>query len=207
MQGLLSGGTTHLSGAGEAMTQFGNARARAAVRTRADDPRVRWYAVQTYSRHEKRVHEYLQWRGIECFFPIYQTVRRWRNGCSVQVELPLFPNYLFVRTDPRDRVRVLEVPGTLALVGSKAKAWPLSTFEIESFRCSLHLRKFEPHDYLVVGKKVCIIAGPLIGMTGILVRKCGGLRVVLSLDLIQQSVAVEVDADDVAVIGPAASHF
>jgi transcription antitermination factor NusG len=189
------------------MNKFGCVHSTLAEEGQRGDSCVHWYAIQTFPRHEKRVHEYLAYREIECFLPLYRTVHRWKNGCNTQVELPLFPNYLFVRTDPRQRVRVLEVPGTLSFVGSSGELWPLPAFEIESLRNSMHLRKFEPHDYLVVGQKVRITSGPLANLTGILVRKCGGLRVVLSLDLIRQSVAVEVDAGDVEVIGQVAPQF
>jgi transcription antitermination factor NusG len=207
MEDLLSGGATHLSGIGEAVTQSGNTPVGVAGLTEVEDSRVHWYAVRTNSRHEKRVCEYLKHREVECFLPLYETVHRWRNGCNARVELPLFPNYLFVKTDPRERVRVLEVPGVLSFVGSSNELWPLPTFEIEALRSGLHLRKFEPHDYLVVGQKVRIIAGPLSGLVGILVRKRGEPRVVLSLDLIQRSVAVEVDAGDVEAIRPVALHL
>jgi transcription antitermination factor NusG len=207
MEDLLSGGATYLSGMGEAVTQSGKTLVGFAGRNETDDPRVHWYAVQTYSRHEKRVCEYLSHLDVECFLPLYETVHRWRNGCKARVELPLFPNYLFVKTDPRERFRILEIPGTLSFVGSSNELWPLPTFEIESLRSSLHLRKYEPHDYLVVGQKVRIIAGPLSGLAGILVQKRGEPRVVLSLELIQRSVAVEVDAGDVEVIRPVASHL
>lgn len=198
----LSGVATQLSGNGEALIQHVNEISGCLGTSEIEGSTPHWYAVRTSSRHEKRVQEYLQYRDIECFLPLHRTIHRWRNGCKVQVELPLFPNYLFVKTDPRFRVRVLEVPGTVSFVGSGSELWPLPTFEIESLRSSLHLRKFEPHDYLVVGQRVRIKAGPLDGLAGILVRKCNGLRVVLSLDLIRQSVAVEVDADDLEVIGP-----
>jgi len=156
-----------------------------------------WFAVYTTARHEKRVREHLQTRRIEAFLPLYRSVHHWKNGCNVPVELPVFPNYLFARIGLDARVRVLEVPGVLALVGSGRAPSPLPEFEIESLRSALHQRKFEPHPYLVVGERVRIRAGALAGMEGILLRKKSSLRVVLALDLIMKSVAVEVNADEV----------
>jgi transcription antitermination factor NusG len=166
-----------------------------------------WYALQTYPRHEKRVCADLGLRTIESFLPLYETVHRWKNGCKVRVELPLFPGYLFVRINPLERCKVLRLPGAVSIVGSSGGPWPLPEAEIERLRASLQTRKFEPHSYLAVGQKVRIKFGPLANMTGFLVREAGGLRVVLSVDMIHQSAAIEVDADDVELVGPAHGSF
>lgn len=155
-----------------------------------------WYAVYTNSHHEKRVALHLAEREIESFLPLYSTRHRWRNRCERTVELPLFPNYVFVRIASRERVRVLAVPGVLSLVGVGRTPAALPDFEIEALRCGVGRRKIEPHPYLVVGERVRIEAGPMTGMEGVLVRKKNNFRVVLALDAIMQSVAVEVDADD-----------
>jgi transcription antitermination factor NusG len=119
------------------------------------------------------------------------------------LELPLFPNYIFVHMDRRDRMRVLEVPGVLSIVGSGSKPAPLPKFEIESLRANLQFRQIEPHPYLVVGERVRIRAGAMAGMVGVLVRKKSNLRVVLSLDQIMQSIAVEVDGEDLEMVADA----
>jgi len=155
-----------------------------------------WFAVYTNSHHEKRVALHLAEREIESFLPLYSTRHRWRNRCERTVELPLFPNYVFVRIASRERVRVLAVPGVLSLVGVGRTPAALPDFEIEALRCGVGRRKIEPHPYLVVGERVRIEAGPMTGMEGVLVRKKNNFRVVLALDAIMQSVAVEVDADD-----------
>ncbi len=156
-----------------------------------------WFAVFTSSHHEKRVAQYLLQRRIENFLPLYVAVHHWSNRRRVTLELPLFPNYIFVRIAAPQRGTVLEVPGVLSIVGCGRRPMPLPVFEIESLRSGLHLRKFEPHPYLVVGERARIKAGPLAGMEGILLRKKKDLRVVLTIVEIQQSVAVEVDAMDV----------
>jgi transcription antitermination factor NusG len=162
-----------------------------------------WYAVQTVPRHEKKLREDLQLRAMENFLPIYEAVHRWKNGCKVRVELPLFPGYLFVKIDPRDRFKVLSLPGAVSIVGSPSGPWALPETEITSLRTSMTMCRLEPHPFLAVGQKVRIKTGPLPDMTGFLVRHSGGFRVVLSVELIRRSASVEVDADNVEPIGPA----
>jgi transcription antitermination factor NusG len=155
-----------------------------------------WFAAYTNSRHEKSVASHFRERQIESFLPLYSTRHRWKNGCDMSLELPLFPNYVFVRIDPRERVRILEVPGVLSLVGFGRNLAPLPDFEIEALRSALGQRKIEPHAYLVIGERVRIKAGPMTGMEGVLLRKKNNFRVVLALDAIMRCVAVEVDTDD-----------
>ena len=194
---------THLSEPGEALPRSSRNEEDARGSVQSETPLAQWYALHTYPRHEKRVYEDLGLRAIECFLPLYETVHRWRNGCKVRVELPLFPGYLFVRIDPRERFKALILPGAVSMVGSVSGPWPLPDAEIVSLRERLQSHKFAPHPYLAVGQQVRIKSGPLADLTGFLVRQSGGLRVVISVDLIRQSAAVEVDADDVEPIGPA----
>ncbi|MGC2110593.1 MAG: UpxY family transcription antiterminator [Candidatus Korobacteraceae bacterium] len=157
----------------------------------------KWFAVYTTPRHEKAVGRQFEARYIQSFLPLYRMPRRWKNGCKVVVEQPLFPSYLFVHIERRDSVKVLQVPGVLSIVSTGREPAALPTSEIESLRSGLPLRHCEPYDYLVVGEKVRIIAGSLAGMVGVLVRKKNDLRVVLTLDLIRQSIAVEVGIDEI----------
>ena len=160
-------------------------------------PLSRWFAVYTTPRHEKAVARQFEVRQLEAFLPLYRSVHRWKNGCRVSVEQPLFPSYVFVSVERRDYLRVLQTPGVLSLVGSGRDPAPLPSAEIESLRSGLPLREFEPHPYLVVGKRVRIHSGALAGMVGVLVRKKNNLRVVLTLDLIMQSVSVEIGIDEI----------
>jgi transcription antitermination factor NusG len=136
-------------------------------------------------------------RQIETFLPLYRTTRRWKKSLPVDLELPLFPTYVFVRIAREARGAVLGVPGVLSIVGSAREAWTLPDFEIEALRSGLLERKIQPHPYLAVGERVRIKAGVMAGVEGVLVRKKNDFRVVLSLDAIMRSVAVEVDADDI----------
>lgn len=169
---------------------------------RAQESCANWFAAYITSHHEKSVAWQFERRQLEAFLPLYTTRRRWKNRCEMNLELPLFPNYVFVHIDPRERVRVLEVPGVLSLVGFGKTLAALPDFEIESLRSALGQRQIEPHPYLVVGERVRIKCGPLSGIEGVLVRKKNNFRVVLVLDAIMQCVAVEVDAEDLEPVGP-----
>lgn len=159
-----------------------------------------WFAVFTSSHHEKKVSQHFIQRRIENFLPLHSEIHHWTNRRKAVLQLPLFPNYVFARIDRRQRGRVLQVPGVLSIVGCGYEPTPLSDFEVDSLRSGLHLRNFEPHPYLVVGERVLIKQGPLEGMEEFLLRKKNNLRVVLTVALIKQSVAVEVDAGDVEPI-------
>jgi len=156
-----------------------------------------WYAACITPRHEKRVAGFLKQRQIENFLPLYRTVHRWKNGCKAQLELPLFPGYLFVKIENKQRVRVLEVPGVVSLVGTRTGPIALSETEMEALRSGLHLQKAEPFRELAIGQRVRIRSGALAGLTGVLVRNPSGVRVVLRVELIHQSVAVEVEGCDI----------
>jgi transcription antitermination factor NusG len=155
---------------------------------------VRWFAVYTNSHHEKSVARQLAQRDLETFLPLYETLRRWRNRCQVKVERPLFANYVFVHIDPRQRVRVLEVPGVIALVGFGRNLAPLPDLEIEALRSGLDRTRIEPHPYVAIGERVRIRTGVMIGLEGVLVRNGNNSRVVLTLEAIKMSVAVEIDS-------------
>ncbi len=156
-----------------------------------------WYAAYTCAKHEKRVGAELGARAVEHFLPLYSSVRRWKDR-RVQLEFPLFPGYVFVRLALRDRLRVLQIPGVVRLVGFNGLPAALPDTEMELLRCGLSERlRAEPHPFLTVGRRVRIKSGPFAGLEGILKRKKSNLRVVISLELIQRSVAVDVDAADV----------
>jgi transcription antitermination factor NusG len=157
----------------------------------------KWFAVYTSSRHEKRVAQHLSCRQIEYYLPLYKADRKWSDGSRVTLDLPLFPGYLFVRIKRGERVRVLEVPGTLTVVGGTGREpAPLPDEAIDALRVGLHLRRAEPHPLLTVGQRARICSGALAGMEGVVLRKKNSCRVILTLEHIQRSIAVEVDWDD-----------
>jgi transcription antitermination factor NusG len=155
-----------------------------------------WYAVYTRPCHEAQVARHFDAREIEAYLPCYQVVHRWKNRCTRKLDLPLFPRYIFAHVAVSERVRVLQVPGVLLVVGSAGKPTPLPHSEIELIRGGLHARKAEPHPFLKVGQRARIRSGAMAGLEGVVVRGKNSLRVVISLDLIRQSVALEVDWDE-----------
>ena len=165
-----------------------------------------WYAVVTAPRHEKKVASLLKRREVESFLPLYRTVHRWKNGCKAQLELPLFPGYLFVRLNWKNRVTVLDIPGVHTFVGTRSGPAELADKEIDSIRTGLHLQKAEPFSELAIGQPVRIKAGPLAGFSGILIRTANQVRVVIRVEMINKSVAVELDAQDLEVIHKSKLH-
>ncbi|MGC2530309.1 MAG: UpxY family transcription antiterminator [Candidatus Acidiferrum sp.] len=160
----------------------------------------RWFAVHTYANHEKRVASQCLARDLEHLLPLYSSVRRWKDRC-VHLDLPLFPGYIFVRIALVARLRVLEVPGVVRLIGSNGQPQPLPEQEIEMLRTRLkNASRIEPHAYLTVGTRVRIVRGPLRGVEGILIRKKNMHRVVVTIDVIARSAVVEVDALDIEKI-------
>jgi transcription antitermination factor NusG len=156
-----------------------------------------WYAAYTCAKHEKRVVAELGLREVERYLPLYSSVRRWKDR-RVQSEFPLFPGYVFVRLALRDRLRVVQIPSVVRLVGFGGLPTALPDEEMEILRRGLcQGLRAEPHPFLTIGRRVRITAGPFAGLEGVLKRKKSSLRVVVSLELIQLSVAVDVEAADV----------
>ncbi len=160
----------------------------------ADYSIARWYVAYTKARHEKKVAAHLEMKQVEVFLPLYKTTHVW-NGRRAVLHLPLFPGYVFVRTSLQDRLRVLEAPSLIQLVGSRGLPIPLPDSEVEQLRACLSLGlNAEPVPYLHSGDAVRIIDGPLKGWKGKVIRSDGETQFVLSVDLIMRSVAVKIDA-------------
>lgn len=165
------------------------------------DAQLRWYAAYTCANHEKRVAEQLTVRSVEHFLATYSSKRQWRDR-RVKLEVPLFPGYVFVRLALRNRLQTLQVPGLVRLVGFNGMPTALPDDEIgglkEGLTSGVHM---EPHPFLTVGRRVRITSGPFVGLEGIVKRKKKNLRVVISLEIIQRSVAVDVNAWDIVACG------
>jgi len=160
----------------------------------------KWYAVFTLPQNEKSAARQLGLREVETFLPTYETVKVWKNRQRVRTVLPLFPTYLFVRIDCRQRRRVLESPGVIHIVSNGREQVPVPDAEIELLRSGLKEKPMEPYRELVVGQKVRIKSGSMEGIEGVLVRKGNGFRFVMALKLINQFAAVEVEAEDLEQI-------
>jgi transcription antitermination factor NusG len=156
-----------------------------------------WYAACTRSRHEKSIVRQLEERGIEYFLPLYRSVRRWKDRRK-ELDLVLFPGYVFVRLPWRERLRVLQLPSILRFVTFNGLPAALPISELEALRNGLTQGVYAAsHPYLRVGKRVLVRYGPLAGASGILVRKKDNFRIVISIEAIMRSVAVEIDEGDV----------
>ncbi len=162
----------------------------------------RWYAAYACANHEKRVAQQLGRRCVEFFLPLHEALRLWKDR-RVRLQLPLFPGYIFVRIALRDRMRVLEIPSVVHLVSFNGLPTALPEEEIEAIRSALNQRlRIQPHPHQAVGSRVRIKGGPLQGFEGILLRRKGNCRIVLTIDLIMRSVVVDVDLSDVEPIQP-----
>ena len=159
-----------------------------------------WFAVFTLPKNEKAVVKHLGLRSVETFLPTYENVRVWKNRQRVNVVLPLFPSYLFVHINRWERVKVLQSPGVLHIIGNGREDLSLSDAEVEFLRSGLNGRKIEPFGDFVVGERVRIKSGLMQGVEGVLVRKKAKLRFVLAINLIKQYAAVEIDADDLELV-------
>jgi transcription antitermination factor NusG len=159
---------------------------------------AQWFAVYTTCRHEKRVAQHLSQREIQHYLPLYRADRKWRDGSKVTLDLPLFPGYLFVHIERSERTSVLSIPGALAIVGGTGgEPASLPDAAINALQSGLKEHRIEPHPLLCVGQLARIRSGAFAGMEGVVVRKKSGFRIVLTLEQIMQSVAVELNEDDV----------
>jgi transcription antitermination factor NusG len=160
-------------------------------------PEVHWYAVYTCAQHEKAVARQFELRSIESFLPLYYKRSRWKDRWT-HLELPLFPGYVFVRIPLESKLRVLQVPGVVRLVGFGGQPVRLNALEIETIQNGLRTNLFaQPHSFLTIGRRVWVRSGPFRGLRGILLKRKNGCRLVLSLELIQRSIVVDVDASDI----------
>lgn len=157
----------------------------------------KWYAVYTWAHHEKRVAEQMGERQIRRFLPVYRSIHRWKDRRK-QIELALFPSYVFVHLALKDRLRVLAIPGVVHIVGSGGKPTPLPDHEIESFQRGVEgCVSMEPHPYLQAGRRVRVRSGAMAGLEGVLLRRKEGMRLVVCIEILMRAVAVEIDEADV----------
>jgi transcription antitermination factor NusG len=161
---------------------------------------LKWYAAYTYPRHEAKVLDQLVRHDIESFLPRYRALHKWRNGCKVEVWLPMFPGYVFVRIRSREQLRVLTIPSVVNLVRFGGVPAPLPGEVIEALKATLSTINAAPHPFVKAGDRVRIRSGCLAGIEGILLRKAGGCRFVLNVELLMQAVSIEVSAEDVEPI-------
>jgi transcription antitermination factor NusG len=153
-----------------------------------------WFAIQVKSTHEKRVTSLLQYQTYECFLPLYTSRRRWSDRIK-HVELPLFPGYVFSQFTPAGRIPILKTPSVISIVGIGGTPTPIDECEISAIqRAVASGYGLSPHPFLQIGQRVRINGGSLLGIEGMIadVRKRDHL--ILSVALLQRSVAVEIDS-------------
>ncbi len=159
-----------------------------------------WYALQVRSRHERVVAEYLSGLDYEWFLPVCKDRKRWSDRIK-QVELPLFPGYLFCRFDAQYRLPILKTPGVVQIVGYNRQPVPVDEAEIAAIQTLVFSGvPNQPCSFVEIGDRVKIGSGPLRGLEGILVESRGRHKFVLSVSLLQRSVAVEIDSMSVTPI-------
>jgi transcription termination/antitermination protein NusG len=153
-----------------------------------------WYALYTRHQHEKTVEDLLTRKGFTTFLPLYAAARRWKDRNKI-LSLPLYPNYVFLHGGLDRRLAILTTPGVIGVVGFAGRASAIPNAEIEVIRRVIDNRlNVEPYPFMKCGDWVRVKSGPLEGIEGILVRKKNLYRLVLSVELLQKSVSVEVDA-------------
>jgi transcription termination/antitermination protein NusG len=162
----------------------------------------RWYAVYTRSNFEKRVMADLDSKGVNHFLPLIQERHQWKDRKKA-IEVPVFPGYVFARFVDRDenRLRVLRSKGVVRILGADHKIEPIPDAEIESIRLLMTSGvPFLAYPFLHEGARVRVTKGALRGLEGILIRFKNQVRLVLSVSLLAQSVALEIGVQDVEAI-------
>jgi transcription antitermination factor NusG len=163
---------------------------------------LQWYAVQTMPRHEKKVTAELQQKQVQAYLPLFSEEREWSDR-RVSVDAPLFPGYVFVKIpqDQNTRVAVLRTLGVRNFVGTRGIGDPIPEPEIESVRAVLARGiPFRVSPFLNVGERVRILDGSLEGVEGILTAVNGDKSLIISVELIQRSLAMRVTGFRVAAV-------
>lgn len=164
---------------------------------------ARWYALRVRSNFERKVCFHLQCRDVEVFLPTYKERRRWSDRVKV-VERPLFPGYLFCRTQTKQGPVVVTVPGVVGVVGNTGAPEPIPDGEIEAVQKMVASGEgLLPWPYLQVGQRVAIEHGALTGLEGVLLQVKSSFRVVVSIPLLQRSISAVVDRECIRPIGQA----
>ena len=158
----------------------------------------RWYALYVRSRHEKTVENSLRVKGYSVFSPSYRTKRK-RVDRIAEIEVALFPGYVFCQFDSNKRLPILMTPGVVGVVGRGNRAEPVDDTEIASIRTvALAGRPVQPWPFLRIGQRIRLQAGPLAGAEGIFLRVKDEYHLVVSITLLQRAVSVVIEKDAVA---------
>jgi transcription antitermination factor NusG len=161
-----------------------------------------WYAIHVASRCEKSVSAGLAFRGLPGFLPLYRSRRRWSDRLQ-DVDLPLFPGYIFCRLDINNRFPVLLIPGVVRIVGLGKAPIPLDEGEVAALQTTVKSGLLlQPWPFLKVGQTVTIEEGPLRTVSGILTKIEGSDQLIISISLLQRSVAVSLPRESIRPLDP-----
>jgi transcription antitermination factor NusG len=159
--------------------------------------RTPWHAVWTRSRAEKAVHDQLVRKDIEVFLPTVRRLSRWKDR-QKEIAWPLFPGYCFARFDTQRSLDVLKCSGVVHIIMEDGKPAPIPHDEIEAIQRLVETRyKFDPCPFIKEGDEVEVLAGPLKGVSGRLIRKGPHAKLVLAITMINRAVSVTFDVADV----------
>jgi transcription antitermination factor NusG len=155
---------------------------------------ARWHALYTRHQHERLVAYALTSKGFDIFLPQYRAIHRWKDRRK-ELELPLFPNYVFIRGGLDRMLNILTTPGVHSLVAWGGRPADIPQHEIDAVRRLVESPlRIQQHPFIKCGDRVRIISGPLEGIEGILIRSKSAYRLVLSVEMLARSASVEVDA-------------
>lgn len=190
----------HCDSEGEALGELGQIQAQNPEQPVAES--VSWFAIQTFPRHEKQIASQLTLKGVDNYLPIVPKVHQWSDRRK-KVDLPLFPCYAFVHIfpSPEQRVQVLRIPGVIQFLGGGGQGLPIPDRQIEDIRTLLISKiALDPYPFLKVGQRVRISGGSLDGIEGILVRRNGSSRLVISVDSLERSLSLSVEGFEVEAV-------
>ena len=154
-----------------------------------------WFALQTRPKNEKRIESLLRQKGYECFTPTHRSKRKWSDR-TVEINLPLFPGYVFCRFSHSALGKAISTQGVIRIVGFGGSPAEVAIEEIEALQALTHSNLLrEPWDYLPDGTIVLVETGPLAGVQGIICADKDKRQLIISVTLLQRSVAIQLDED------------
>jgi transcription antitermination factor NusG len=161
-----------------------------------------WYAIYTRHQHERAVGDALAKKGFDVFLPLYQSTRWWKDRRKI-LSLPLFPSYVFIHGEIDRQLQIVTTPGVYSIVTVAGHVAVIPGHEIDAVKRMENSLRVEPHPFLKCGDRVRVFSGPLQGIEGVLVRIRNLFRLVVSVEMLQKSVAVEVEASIVERVSSA----
>ena|SRR2546426_9773503 len=168
---------------------------------------TQWYALQLRSRFEKVVGMHLRGKGYEEYLPVYRSRRQWSDRVK-EIELPLFPGYIFCKFDITDRLPLLVIPGVMSVVGFGGVPIPVPECEIAAVeRVVTSGMKYGPWPTIAAGQSVEVKYGPLRGLEGVVVEVKKNYHLIISVKMLQRFVSVEIDRDCVAPVSERRAEF